>query len=67
MLTLFTPKQQLKAEKARAESIQAGKMIPTHDETDALRYEGKGLKTWEGSRPSLKSLGFQKISYKKET
>ena len=62
LLKLFTPTRQVKAEKARAESIANAKMIPTRDTTDALRHEGKGLKTWSSSKSSLQSLGFNKIS-----
>tara|TARA_B100000287_G_C20215969_1_gene616045 strand:+ start:486 stop:629 length:144 start_codon:yes stop_codon:yes gene_type:complete len=44
MVTLFTPNKQLKAEKARKDSIKDGKMIPKRDSTDAIRYAGRGLK-----------------------
>ena len=62
LVELFTPNRQVKAEKARAKSIAAAKMIPTRDETDALRHEGRGLKTWMGPKIALSSLGFQKIA-----
>ena len=66
ILQLFTPKKQMKNEQARQASIQAGKMVPLHDETDALRHEGRGLKPWSGTNNSLLSLGFQKKGERKK-
>ncbi len=62
MVTLFTPNKQLKAEKARKDSIKDGKMIPKRDSTDAIRYAGRGLKNWNGTQSSLRSLGFSKVA-----
>tara|TARA_B100001758_G_scaffold236768_1_gene238209 strand:- start:4493 stop:4822 length:330 start_codon:yes stop_codon:yes gene_type:complete len=62
MVTLFTPNKQLKAEKARKDSVKDGKMLPRRDSTDAIRYAGRGLKTWNGTQSSLRSLGFSKVA-----
>ena len=45
---------------AREKSISEGKMIPTQDNRDAIRYAGRGLKIWQGNKASLQSLGFKK-------
>ena len=52
-----------KADLARQKSIAQGKMIPTRDTTDAIKYEGRGLKRWGGSQAALSTLGFKKTAY----
>ena len=66
VLKIFTKTKLSKAEKARKESIAKGDMIATRDLTDAIRYQGRGLKTWEGRKQSWNATELKKLGFKKK-
>ena len=64
---IFTNKRWKQLDKSRDKSIERGDMIATRDTSQALRYEGKGLKKWSGRQNSwaatnLIQQGFNKIA-----